>query len=311
MPEISVIMPVYNTASYLAQSIESVLNQTYSDFELIIVDDGSTDDSLKIINSYAAKDKRIKVITQENQGQSVARNRALKEAKGKYITFIDSDDFYAKNFLGQMHYAQKKTNADVVGCDFLKVRSKKDKLSAVNTVKPEYKISTFPLQTIMKHIPYSSVIWNKLYKASVIKNRYFIEGIYFEDWPWVAALFADITSYAEIPYKLYGYNVYGESTIRSTFTKKKIDDYEKGIRFVYNLFQRNEYLQNWRLVQKTRIAASIKMMINKTYHEGNEYTELRKHLLNKLQVLHQEKLFYYRDLQLKVLIRLVKILLKK
>lgn len=311
MPEISVIMPVYNTDSYLVKSIESVLNQTYTDFELIIVNDGSTDNSLEIISQYAAKDNRIKVITQSNQGQSVARNRALKEVKGNYIAFIDSDDFISSEFLNILHKTAKETKAEVVGCDYLKVRNKDEKLPIFNTSKLSYKLHTEPLNAIMRHIPYSSVIWNKLYKTSILKGRYFIEGIYFEDWPWVVALFADIKSYAEVPCKLYGYNVYGVSTIRSTFTKKKIDDYETGIRFVYDLFCQDKYKQNWRLVQKTRIAASIKMMVNKTYHENKQSQKLQAYLFQRISQMHKEKIFCYRDLELKVLVRLGKMKINK
>ncbi|MBQ2886923.1 MAG: glycosyltransferase, partial [Alphaproteobacteria bacterium] len=89
---ISVIMPVYNTASFLRKSIESVLNQTFINFELICVNDGSTDNSLDILNEYASRDSRIIIINQENMGLSCARNSGLEVARGEYIAFIDSDD---------------------------------------------------------------------------------------------------------------------------------------------------------------------------------------------------------------------------
>ena len=94
LPLISVIMPVFNTQDFLAVSIESVLNQTYENFELICVDDGSTDESASIIRSYIAKDKRITLTQIENHGQGFVRNMAVKElAKGKYIQFLDADDY--------------------------------------------------------------------------------------------------------------------------------------------------------------------------------------------------------------------------
>ena len=89
----TIITPVYNSKQYLTQSINSILNQTYSDFELILVDDGSTDGSSQLFDDHAARDKRIKVIHQDHQGQAAARNRALDIAQGDYIAFVDSDDY--------------------------------------------------------------------------------------------------------------------------------------------------------------------------------------------------------------------------
>ena len=103
MPQISVIMPVYNTSQYLRRSIESVLNQTYKDFELICINDGSTDNSLEILQEYATHDPRIKIINQENKGLSGARNSALEIAQGEWITFVDSDDFITNNFIGNLY----------------------------------------------------------------------------------------------------------------------------------------------------------------------------------------------------------------
>jgi glycosyltransferase involved in cell wall biosynthesis len=91
-PKVSIIIPVYNTEAYLERALTSVLSQTYRDFEAICVNDGSTDNSLAILESYAQKDSRIKIISQDNQGLSMARNNGLKEAQGEYVYFFDSDD---------------------------------------------------------------------------------------------------------------------------------------------------------------------------------------------------------------------------
>ena len=92
MPKVSVIIPVYNVEKYLKQCLDSVVNQTLKDIEIICVNDGSTDNSLEILEEYAQKDNRIIIISQENQGQSVARNIALEKATGEYVGFVDSDD---------------------------------------------------------------------------------------------------------------------------------------------------------------------------------------------------------------------------
>lgn len=116
MPEISIIVPVYNVESYLHQCIDSILAQTFSDFELILVDDGSTDQSGKICDEYAKEDGRIKVIHKKNGGLSDARNAALEGAAGKYIGFVDSDDYVDPKMYETMYEAVKHTSTDIVCC---------------------------------------------------------------------------------------------------------------------------------------------------------------------------------------------------
>ncbi|MCR5279287.1 MAG: glycosyltransferase [Lachnospiraceae bacterium] len=112
MAFVSVIVPVYNAGEYLRKCIESILGQTYKDFELILVDDGSKDDSGKICDEYAKKDQRIRVFHQENAGSSVARNNAVAEAKGEFLSFVDSDDYVEPDFLESMVSAVDKPAAD-------------------------------------------------------------------------------------------------------------------------------------------------------------------------------------------------------
>ena len=113
MPEISVIVPVYNAEKYLKCCIDSILMQTYSNFELILVDDGSTDSSGKICDEYAMLDNRIKVIHQENQGVSKARNQGVKKSLGQYITFVDSDEWLNVNFLQKLYSNLNDSDADI------------------------------------------------------------------------------------------------------------------------------------------------------------------------------------------------------
>lgn len=114
MPEISVIIPVYNVEQYLVRCIESILKQIYSDYELILINDGSKDNSGKICDQYAAKYAQIRVIHQKNQGVSAARNAGLKSATGKYIIFMDSDDFVENDYLSSM--AEISEDVDLVIC---------------------------------------------------------------------------------------------------------------------------------------------------------------------------------------------------
>lgn len=124
MPLISVVMPAYNMESYIGDSIRSVLNQTISDWELIIINDGSTDNSLTVIEPFVTSDSRIKVITQENGGVSVARNHGLKVAAGRYIAFLDADDLYDPRYLELMSQALEQ-GADMALCKYRELDGEK------------------------------------------------------------------------------------------------------------------------------------------------------------------------------------------
>lgn len=114
MPKISIIVPVYNVEEYLNRCIDSILNQTFQDFELILVNDGSTDNSGQICDNYAIRDKRIRVIHKENGGVSLARNKGLDIARGKYVQFIDSDDYIEKDMLDKVYNTMLKENSDII-----------------------------------------------------------------------------------------------------------------------------------------------------------------------------------------------------
>lgn len=116
MSKISVIIPVYNTGKYLAECLDSVLAQTFSDIEIICIDDGSTDNSAKILKQYAKRDKRIKVITQKNSGVVTARNRAINEAQSEYIYPLDSDDIIAPDTLQKLYNAMLAGRGDIITC---------------------------------------------------------------------------------------------------------------------------------------------------------------------------------------------------
>lgn len=114
MPKVSVIIPVYNAEKFLRQCLDSVVKQTLREFEVICVDDGSTDHSLKILNDYRALDDRVRVFTQTNQGAAVARNLGIEKANGEYLLFLDSDDFFEKTLLEETYVAGAEVNADIV-----------------------------------------------------------------------------------------------------------------------------------------------------------------------------------------------------
>lgn len=175
-PIISVIIPVYNTEKYLNQCLDTLVNQTYKNLEIILVDDGSTDNSLDILNSYSNVDSRIKVISQTNKGPGAARNKGLENISGDYISILDSDDFYKLDMYEKMLGKLIETNADVVICksydyDNIKDRGRINRCSLKEDLLPEKDV--FCYRDIADHIFDFCVgwSWDKLYKASVIKEN--------------------------------------------------------------------------------------------------------------------------------------------
>lgn len=173
-PKVSVILPVYNTEKYLKQCLDSIVTQTLKDIEIICIDDGSTDNSISILNEYKEKDSRIIILTQQNKHAGVARNAGLKIAKGKYLSFLDSDDFFELNMLEKMYNQAEKDNSDVVICGWKNFDNKLKKVTAHFKINSNYTIKS-PLLTknytndifmIGKPNP-----WTKLFKRDLFINN--------------------------------------------------------------------------------------------------------------------------------------------
>lgn len=180
---ISVIVPVYNTAPYLKQCVDSLLNQTYKDIEVFLIDDGSTDDSGKICDEYARKDSRIIVIHQKNQGVSAARNVALEQIHGNWVCFIDSDDWLEDTMFEKLLRLATKTNADIAACDVFD--EKGDDTSYRNYWNVPDKSTELIFEDddkLFYGFAYSLVLWNKLICVDLIRDiRFSTKYRYGED----------------------------------------------------------------------------------------------------------------------------------
>lgn len=171
--KVSVIVPVYNCEDSIERCIKSILSQTYQNIEVIAIDDGSKDSSGMICDKLAKEDERLIIIHQENSGVSKARNKALKIAKGKYIQFVDSDDYLADYATKSLVDAANKTGADLVIADFYRVI--KNRISTKGKIKSK---KVFSLQEYADHMIkdpadyYYGVLWNKLYKRSIIEKNH-------------------------------------------------------------------------------------------------------------------------------------------
>lgn len=182
MEKISIIVPIYNTERYLKRCIDSIIKQTYTNLEIILVNDGSTDNSLKICREYEKKDKRIKLFNKENGGQSSARNLALKNATGDFLGFVDSDDWIALDAYEYLIKIMKDRDADVafierINTDNEKVKNKKQIIK--EKVFENEKIIEEYLEYGMKTGNYG--LPNYLYKKELFEEIYFPEGRICED----------------------------------------------------------------------------------------------------------------------------------
>lgn len=178
-PFISVIVPVYNTSPYLSECLQSIVTQSFKDIEIICVNDGSTDNSLNILQAFAARDRRIKIISQPNRGLSAARNTGLREAKGRYVMFVDSDDSLFFGALGTAFKAAAGNCSDIVIFGY-KPHWVPQKLSEKYAM-PENR--SFSYKDITEHIFDYWSVWSKIYSRSFIRRRRlsFPEGLIFED----------------------------------------------------------------------------------------------------------------------------------
>lgn len=167
MPQITVIVPVYKAEQYLEVCIRSILNQTFKDMEIILIDDGSSDKCPAICDEYAKKDQRIKMIHQKNAGIAVARNEGIRNANGEYITFVDSDDYLEPEMYNEMFQNAKAYDCDVVMCDCIKEFGETSSRYTHNIREGYYdriqiKTEYFPQLLITPDIEYPALISNCL-----------------------------------------------------------------------------------------------------------------------------------------------------
>ena len=181
MVKVSVIIPIYNTELYIEKCLNSLINQTLNDIEIICVNDGSTDDSMVIVNSYAQKDSRIKVIEQPNLKQGAARNNGMKIATGEYIGFVDSDDWVDLDYFEKLYNAAKKYNVDIALATNVRIGNKKTKKRL--DIRKEEVFEGLQEKIDVCHQWKNECPTNKIYRNSMLKTNEISwpEGCYCED----------------------------------------------------------------------------------------------------------------------------------
>lgn len=236
--KISVIVPIYKVENYLAKCVDSIINQTYKNLEIILVDDGSPDKCPQMCDEYAKNDSRIKVIHKENGGLSDARNAGMKIATGKYISFIDSDDWVSADFFKVLYDTMIDSESDIVECDVLKVDEEKPDLS-VNDFK---EVKVFDKQTglsmLISEKEFHQHVWNKLYKAEVALSVPFERGKLNEDEFWTYQIFGQAKKVAKVSKSLYFYLQRTGSIMAESYSLRRLDALEAKA-------QRQKYIEKY------------------------------------------------------------------
>lgn len=212
---ISIIIPVYNVENFISRCLDSLCNQTYPNFEVIMIDDGSTDNSYSIAKCYCEKDKRFKLFHQENSGQGSARNNGIKKAQGDYLAFVDSDDWVHPEFLEKMLCCAIANEADIVMCGVERVWENGIRRRNPISNQKEYIVDN--KKEFLLHASFSSV--DKIYRKDLLKGIEFAEKIKFEDFVFTPQVLEKASVIVGIPDVLYYYFW----NISSTTNKVKIN----------------------------------------------------------------------------------------
>ena len=270
---VSIVVPVYNTENYIAKCLDSIAAQTYKDFEVIVVDDGSSDSSGEICDDYASRDNRFKVFHIKNGGVAAARNFALEKCNGKYVTFVDSDDWVKPEFLEMLYDEVSKNRSDMVIYDFFIERNNE-------TIIKSYAALRKHKQSVAEEILKEQIhpgLWHKLFVKQIIEAHHlrFPKYNYGEDLCFVLnyLYFAPNVSFVCEP--LYHYRIHGGSLANDPNPVKRYDMFEQ---FIHNL-EELESVISWKKDKQQRFWYYEK--INTQKIRLSFFLDSRKDLLKK------------------------------
>lgn len=294
--KISVIVPVYNTEKYLSKCLKSLVEQTFGEMEIIVVNDGSTDNSQKIIDDFSVKFPQIKSFQKPNSGLSDARNFGIEKATGDFIGFVDSDDFVDKTMFEKMYGLAEKHRAEIVFCDLIKVDENGNEIRELpqSPQLPE-KIELEKNFEIFGEMPCFAC--NKIFKKSLFNNLQFRVGIHFEDVELIPKLMLNSTIVAKINRPFYRYFERTDSITRS-HSEKGLDMF-RAVENVVSEFEKSKYNFNQNELERFLILQGFysylayvayvkdKKLKKKMLEELNEF--LWKHKISKFKILNYKR----------------------
>lgn len=242
VPDVSVIVPIYNVDMYLKRCIDSIINQIFTNIEIILVNDGSLDTSPQICDDYARLDSRIKVIHKENGGLSDARNVGISVSRGRYLAFVDSDDYLDPSYLAVLYYAAERNGCDISSCNYAIYKQEKGTHKTINVRKPLPGMTTGKkiCRLTIRDFRSRAYVWNKLYKRELFFNRDMIRfpKMYFEDTATTPRLMYYAKRVVVVDKCLYYYTK-RKGSIVSHLDVKKMSDYINALGVLRNFFEKH------------------------------------------------------------------------
>ncbi|MGL5752407.1 MAG: bifunctional glycosyltransferase/CDP-glycerol:glycerophosphate glycerophosphotransferase, partial [Paraclostridium sp.] len=237
-PKVSIVVPIYNVEKYIHRCVDSIINQSYKNLEIILVNDGSLDNCGSISEEYAKKDNRIKVVHKENGGLSDARNFGMKKITGEYTFFLDSDDWITADIIENLVKVSIENNADVVQSGFY--YAYEDYLLFDDRYYKENELVILDNKTLMKELVINDKIknfaWGKLYKTTLVKEIPFKKGVLFEDVFWAHKVMQKVSTYAVFN-KPMCYYLQRSDSISGNYNIKNLD-------IIDGLIERHEFIEN-------------------------------------------------------------------
>lgn len=230
--KVSVIVPVYNTETYLKKCLDSLVNQTFSDYEIIIINDGSTDNSINIINDYTNKYSFVKAFTKKNGGLSSARNLGIEKSSGKYLMFIDSDDYVENNMIEVMYNKAISDKSDIVVCEFSYIYNDGRKIRSYSNLD-------YTSDSLKKYLLTPPMAPIRLFKKTLFDNIKFKEGIYYEDLECCPKMVLYTKKISYVNESLYNYLMRDSSIMHQKKFNDKLNDIYKVLDSNYNLLHEN------------------------------------------------------------------------
>ncbi len=278
MPAVSVIIPMYNTEAFIKDCLDSLVAQTFTDFEIIIINDGSTDNCARIAASYASSDARFKLIGQPNKGPSEARNTGLKIIRGEFVTFVDSDDCVAPNYLEALVTLAKEHEADIICCNQQQVDESFKPNGTTVEVADSASLTAEDATAIALYqdrVPDYSA-WNKLYKASLWKGKFFpADKSLAEDLAVIPEILLSANKVAITKAKLYLYRKHPNSILASSLTPERATILD----IAENVFEQMKPVSKklYKAARSTLVSASFSIMMRT--NDSEEVAEFRHRAL--------------------------------
>lgn len=301
MAEVSIIVPVYQVENYIRQCVDSILAQTFTDFELLLVDDGSKDKSGQICDEYALMDQRVKVIHKENGGAADTRNIGLNQAVGNYIMFVDSDDYIKPTMLECLYKTISNEDADIVACNYLYFFENNRELDFFTQIGSEILpgAEIFYNRKNERNYGFWTVVWNKLYKKEIFGKVRFRCGKYYEDEFFANDLYQMDIKVVTIPECLYYYRQHGNSTMRKKSIVKNFDlmeAYQERIAVYLKEEKYSEQAYKVLIYSLEYLEESKRLLTNKD--EENEFIQAEKKTKDIMKQLKKMKLSKIKSISL-------------